>query len=301
MSHSHHHHSHSLDVQGTKNISVAFFLNLSFTVVELIGGILTNSMAILSDAIHDLGDSLSLGLAWYFQTLSGKKGDKQYSYGYKRFSLLGAIINSFVLIIGSFVVLYESVPRLFHPEQPKVEGMFLLAIVGIVVNGAAVFRLKKGNSINEKVVSLHLLEDVLGWGAVLIGSVVMYFVNLPVIDPLLSLGISVYVLLNVFRNIRQTFRIILQAVPDEINLTGISEKIMQFPEIKNVHDLHIWSADGNYNVLTAHIVTDKLYEMQELAEMKAKLRDMLTDNGIQHATFEFETDTEQCNMEQCCS
>lgn len=297
--HSHHHHSHG--AHDTKNISVAFFLNLSFTVIELIGGILTNSMAILSDAIHDLGDSISLGLAWYFQKLSKRKGDKQYSYGYKRFSLLGAIINSVVLIIGSFIVLYESVPRLFHPEQPKVEGMFLLAIVGILVNGAAVFRLKKGNSINEKVVSLHLLEDVLGWVAVLIGSSIMYFVDMPIIDPILSLGISVYVLINVFRNIRQTFRIILQGVPDEIDPTSITEKILEVPEVKALHDLHIWSADGNYNILTAHIVTDKTYDMNEMADIKSRLRSLLAENDIQHATFEFETSSEECSFESCCS
>lgn len=155
----HHHQHHHSDV---KNIKVAFFLNVTFTIVEIIGGFFTNSIAILSDAVHDLGDSLSLGMAWYFQKKAKNGSDKLFSYGYKRFSLLGAIINSIVLIVGSIFILTEAIPRLFHPEQAEVKGMFLLAILGLIVNGAAVLRLKKGHSINEKVVSLHLLEDVLG-------------------------------------------------------------------------------------------------------------------------------------------
>jgi len=193
MSESHHNHHHHT----TENIKVAFFLNLSFTVIELVGGLLTNSMAILSDALHDLGDSVSLGLAWYFQRIAQKKSDLSYSYGYKRFSLLGAFINSLILSVGSIFILVEAIPRLFDPKQPDASGMIILAIIGVIVNGFAVLRLKKGKSINEKVVSLHLLEDVLGWLAVLIGSIVMYFFNLPVIDSLLSIGIAIFILLNV--------------------------------------------------------------------------------------------------------
>lgn len=295
-----HHHPHTHQTHHTENIRVAFFLNLIFAIIELAGGFFTNSMAIISDAVHDFGDSFSLALAWYFQKVSSKNSDKQYSYGYKRFSLLGAFINSLVLLLGSMVVLYESIPRLIHPQQPKVEGMLLLAIIGILVNGAAVFRLKKGRSINEKVVSLHLLEDVLGWIAVLIGSLLMYFVNLPVIDPIMSIGISVFILFNVYRNIRQAARIILQAVPSEISLAGIQGKMKELNEVQDVHDLHIWSADGNYNILTAHIVTDKPYGMEEIADIKYRLRELLSQNDIQHATFEFETSTEVCSMENCC-
>lgn len=298
MSHDHHHHTHQHS--DVKNIKVAFFLNLAFTVLEIVGGFFTNSIAILSDAVHDLGDSLSLGLAWYFQKMAKKGSSATFSYGYKRFSLLGAIINSIVLTVGSIFVLSAAIPRLFNPEAPHAQGMFLLAIVGILVNGAAVLRLKKGNSINEKVVSLHLLEDVLGWTAILVGSVIMYFFDLPIIDPILSVVISLYVLSNVYKNLRQSLHIILQGIPDEMNITEISDFLKQNHAIENVHDLHIWSIDGNYNVLTIHIVLKDSLLLDKLADIKNEIRDSLTLKGIHHATIEFEMIDENCSMEKCC-
>src|ERR1035437_4013039 len=215
MAHEHHH-------QEVKNIKVAFFLNLFFTLLEIVGGFFTNSMAILSDALHDLGDCLSLGLASYFQRISNKGSDTSYSYGYRRFSLMGAIINCIVLTVGSIFILVEAIPRIFHPEKTQAAGMFLLAIVGILINGIAFLRLKKGDSMNEKVVSIHFLEDVLSWVAILVGSVVMYFFKVPFIDPLLSVGISIFILFNVYSNIRQTLHIILQGIPAEIDIVEIS-------------------------------------------------------------------------------
>ncbi|MDD3079066.1 MAG: cation diffusion facilitator family transporter [Paludibacter sp.] len=302
MSHSHsHNHSHDHHhYDDVKNIKVAFFLNLGFTLIEIAGGFFTNSIAILSDAVHDLGDSLSLGLAWYFQKLSQKGSDKHFSYGYKRFSLLGAFINSFVLLVGSVLIITVSVSRLFEPQEPKADWMILLAIVGVIVNGAAVFRLKKGDSLNEKVVSLHLLEDVLGWAAILVGSIVMYFVDIPILDPLMSLSISVFILYNVFRNMKQGFHIILQGIPDEIDLAKITNLIKSTDKIENVHDLHIWSIDGNLNILTAHIVLDKEYNMKEIAILKDIIREKLAEEGIKHATLEFENKNEDCSYEKCC-
>jgi cobalt-zinc-cadmium efflux system protein len=290
-----HHHDHS-DV---KNIKAAFFLNLFFTIFEIAGGFFTNSMAILSDAVHDFGDCVSLGLAWYFQKMTRKASDNSFSYGYKRFSLLGAIINSIVLVVGSIFILSSAIPRIFHPEKAQAEGMIILAIVGVLVNGAAVFRLKKGNTINEKVVSLHFLEDVLGWLAILLGAVVMHFFNLPVIDPLLSVGIALFVLSNVYKNIRQTLHIILQGIPDEVDITEISELLQQFKGIDDIHDLHVWSVDGNYNVLTVHAVVGDTLPMEKLAELKTEIRESLQIKGIQHATIEFETENEKCVFEKC--
>ena len=295
MSDSHHHHQHTKE-----NIKVAFFLNLCFTVIELVGGLLTNSMAILSDALHDLGDSVSLGLAWYFQKIAQKKSDLSYSYGYKRFSLLGAFINSLILSVGSIFILIEAIPRLFDPKQPDASGMIILAIIGVIVNGFAVLRLKKGKSINEKVVSLHLLEDVLGWLAVLIGSIVMYFFNLPVIDSLLSIGIAIFILLNVFKNIRQSIRIILQGVPDSVDIELVKNELKTFANISDVHDLHIWSVDGEYNVLTVHIVLNENMQQEKLTDLKHKIKSRLHDFNIQHVTIEFEMKDEMCELEKCC-
>lgn len=299
MSHNHIH-DHLHDHSDVKNIKVAFFLNFGFTLLEIAGGFFTNSIAILSDAVHDLGDSLSLGLAWYFQKVARKGSDTSYSYGYKRFSLLGAVINSIVLIAGSIFILTAAVPRIFNPQHTQVEGMFLLAIVGILVNGAAVFRLKKGDSLNEKVVSLHLLEDVLGWAAILVGSIVMYFFDVPVLDPIMSIAIACFVLFNVYKNIRQSLRIILQGIPVEVDVTDISTQLLLFDEIESIHDIHIWSVDGNYNVMTVHVVLKQVLELDRLAMLKVKIRELLEAEGIQHVTIEFETANESCNFEKCC-
>jgi len=295
-----HDHNHTHYNEDVKNIRVAFFLNLLFTVIEIVGGILTNSVAILSDAVHDLGDSFSLGLSWYFQRIAKRPRTRNYTYGYKRFSLMGAIINSVILTLGSVMILMNAIPRLFNPQQPDVKGMLLLAVLGVVVNGAAVLKLRKGRSLNEKVVSLHLLEDVLGWLAVLLGAGVMYFVDAPFIDPLLSIAISVFILFNVYRNIRQSLRIILQGSPDLINIDEIEKTVTALVNVRNVHDLHVWSVDGEYNVLTIHVVLSAPLPMTELHSLKEEIRKRLFSLNVQHSTIEFETPDEDCEMERCC-
>jgi len=293
----HHHHHHHSD---GNNIQAAFFLNLFFTLIEITGGLVTNSVSIISNAVHDLGDSLSLGLAWYFQKVAKRGSDSSYSYGYKRFSLLGAIVNSVVLVTGSILILTVAIPRILHPVSANTGGMLLLATVGVLVNGAAVFRLKNGNSLNEKVVSLHLLEDVLGWLAVLIGAVVMRFFNLPVLDPIMSVAIACFVVINVFKNVRQSLRIILQGIPSDLDIMDIAAHIQEFDGVSDVHDLHIWSVDGNYNVLTVHVVVNAGFSMTTISELKEKIRFSLERKGIQHVTIEFEFAGENCSMENCC-
>ncbi|MFA6702787.1 MAG: cation diffusion facilitator family transporter [Dysgonamonadaceae bacterium] len=295
MSKSHQHHNHNPE----GNIKAAFFLNLLFTVIEFIGGALTNSMAILSDAVHDLGDSISLGLSWYFQRLSKKGSNKVYTYGYKRFSLMGAIINSLILLVGSSLILISAIPRLKNPEQPETEGMILLAILGIIVNGAAILRLRRGKSLNEKVVTLHMLEDVLGWVAVLIGAIVMNFVYIPILDPILSIAIACYVLSNIFKNMRESFRIILQGAPNAIDTDKIIEIVSEFTEVQSVHDVHIWSADGEFNIMTVHVVLHEGKSLSDLYVLKEAIRTKLAEYNIQHATIEFETPNEDCILENC--
>lgn len=289
-----HHHHHE-----TKNLKAAFFLNLAFTIIEIIGGFFTNSVAILSDALHDLGDSLSLGLSWYFQNVSKKGRSKKFSYGYGRFSLLGAIINAVVLLTGSIIIITEAIPRILNPETPDTEGMIYLAILGVVVNGAAVLKLKRGVSINEKVVSLHLLEDVLGWIAVLIGAIIMHFYDAPIIDPLLSLGIATFILFNVFRNLKQSFRIILQGTPKGIPINKIIESIENIEGIKSIHDCHMWTLEGEQNIFSAHLVVDENHQIKDLISLKKEVRKLLHDAGVEHATLEFETEEEDCQLEDC--
>ncbi|WP_420388373.1 cation diffusion facilitator family transporter [Roseivirga sp.] len=290
--HHHHHHGHG---QSTKNLKIAFFLNLFFTVVELVGGLITGSLAILSDALHDLGDSLSIGLSWYFQNLSEKKRDNHFSYGYKRFSLLGAIINAVVLLIGSVIIISEAVPAVLNPGEVDEQGMLYIAIFGVIVNGAAVLRLRKGSSINEKVISLHLLEDVLGWIAVLIGSLLIMYFDWYFIDPLLSVLIALFIIYNVFNNLKKSFQIILQATPQNINVDKVHEKLRTIPEVVEIHDCHIWSMDGEYHVFSAHLVLDKSYELKLQSSIKKRAKHLLHEMGIEHSTLEFELQDEDCD------
>lgn len=298
MAHGHHHHHHHGHHHGEgSNIKVAFFLNLGFTLLEIVGGIWINSVAILSDALHDLGDSLSLGLAWYFEKVAKRGRDHKYTFGYKRFSILGAVINSVVLLVGSFFILSEAIPRLWNPEEVHAPGMIGFAILGIVVNGAAVLRLKKGNSINERVVRLHLMEDVLGWVAVLVGGVILYFFDLPWIDPLLSVAITVYVLYNVVRNLRDTMTILLQASPPHLKPQEIEAKLQAIPGISSVHDLHVWTMDGSYHILTVHAVTSTSLPPAQAEELKKEVRAAMAEMDIQHVTLELESPDEVCSHE----
>ena len=290
-----HKHTHGAHHE-TKNIKVAFFLNLVFTIIEIIGGILTNSMAILSDALHDLGDSFSLGMSWYFQNLSNKKPNDKFTYGYSRFSLLGALLNSVILFAGSIFIIYKSTNRIMHPEEVEEVGMMYLAILGIIVNGAAVLKLKRGTSINERVVSLHLLEDVLGWVVVLVASIIMQFVEVPWLDAALSLGIAGYILFNVYKNLKDSLRVVLQASPIEGETDVLHKKIEQELEGGEIRDFHLWSLDGEYHICTIHIKLAKEISCQEQDLLRAKIKGILVKDHIVHTTIEFQMGEEGCEL-----
>jgi cobalt-zinc-cadmium efflux system protein len=285
-------HSHSHNHAETGNIKVAFFLNLGFTLIEIVGGFFTNSIAILSDALHDMGDTLSLGMSWYFQRLAGRDHDHKYSYGYHRFSVLGALINGFVLLAGSIYIVAESIPRFIHPEATNKEGMMGLAVLGIVVNGIAALRMRKGSSLNEQVVSLHLLEDVLGWVGILIGSILMKFYDWPWLDPLMSLGLAVFILSNVYKNLKQVFQVILQGTPKDVNMIELETYLKSLPGVQEFHDLHVWSMDGEFNILSVHLVRPHVDD----AEFKQQVREGLSKLHVHHATLELEAPGENCDF-----
>ncbi|MFN3236508.1 MAG: cation diffusion facilitator family transporter [Pseudomonadales bacterium] len=288
-----HHHTHHHD-ESTSRIAWAFFLNVSFTIIEFIGGWLTNSTAIMADAVHDLGDSLSIGLAWILGTLSKRESTSKFSYGYRRFSLLGALINGIVLIIGSIWVMSEAIPKLFNPEMPVVEGMFALAILGVTVNGYAAFKLSKGKSLNEQILNWHLLEDVLGWVAVLVVSIVLMFVEWPILDPILSIAFTLFILINVLRNLWATTKLFLQAAPDADTAKAIHESLFSFAEVKDIHHLHFWSLDGEHHVMTAHLELNELVEPARQIQLKTEIADQLSGFGLEHTTIELEFPNEPC-------
>lgn len=288
--HAHNHrHSHGSS-SAEKNISVAFYLNAFFVVVELVGGLLTNSMAILSDALHDFGDCLSLATAWFLQKKSQKGRDHKYSYGYKRFSLLGSVFLSGVLTVSSIIVIVEAIKRIVSPQEVSAQGMLWMALFGIAINGAAALRVKRGTSLNERAVYLHIMEDVLGWVGVLVVSVVMMFVYVPILDSLLSIAISVWVLSNVYGNIKSVFRILLQGTPENVDAEKLKQRIMQLPGVEGVHDLHIWSLDGEAHVMTLHVVSD----VDNVQELKRELQKVAREFGVVHTTTEIERSRETC-------
>lgn len=263
--HAHHHHHHH---SPSANIGIAFALNIGFAFFELIGGALTNSVAVLSDALHDLGDSLSLGMAWLLNRYARRSPDARYTYGYQRFSLLGALLNALILVSGSLFVLSEAVQRLQNPEPFHQSGLLLIAIIGIVVNGAAVLRLRKGGSLSERVISWHLIEDVLGWAAVLVMGIVALFVDAPILDPLLSIAITTFVLINAVRSVWRTARVFMQAVPQDVDVAALEQKLSAVDGVHSVHRLRVWSLDGEHHVLSAHLVVDPAAEAGTLQRIK---------------------------------
>ncbi|MGD2158791.1 MAG: cation diffusion facilitator family transporter [Anaerolineales bacterium] len=289
-----HDHQHSTD--STANIKTAFFLNLGFTLLEVVGGLWTNSLAILSDSVHDLGDSISLGLAWYLDRYSKRDRDDRYSYGYRRFSLLGALANTIILIIGSILILSQAVPRLMEPEHSNAQGMVLFAIVGILVNGAAVLRLRGSRSLNARVVAWHLLEDVLGWIAVLIVAVILLFADIHVLDPILSILITSYVLYNVVKNLRATLSLFLQAVPEDFDIDQLEKDISAVENVVSTHHTHIWSLDGEHHVLTTHVVVDESTSKDQVLCVREDIKKMLTAYDFSHMTVEIEFGDDDCGM-----
>jgi len=291
MQHEHHH-------DAEKRISLAFFLNFGFALFEIAGGVFTNSVAILSDAFHDLGDSVALVIAWFFERYSKRTADEKYSFGYRRFSLLGAVINGFIIVGGSIFVLTRALPRLLHPEATRSGWMLLFAAVGIVVNGIAVLRLRKGKSYNEKIVFWHLFEDVLGWVVVLVVSVVLVFREYYILDPILSILITLYILFNVARVIRKTVSVLLQSVPGGFDIGLIENDIRKIDGVRSVHHTHVWSLDGSHSVLSTHVVVCDGCSKEEVIRIKGEVRELFSGKNISHLTIETEYECEECGMKE---
>ena len=281
-------------MKSEKNILIAFLLNLFFAVFEFVGGIFTGSVAVLSDALHDIGDALSIGLAFVFEKKSKRQSDEVYTYGYGRYSVLGGLITTIVLIIGSVLVITQSVGRLITPVEINYNGMIIFALVGVSVNFAAAYITRHGDSVNQKAVNLHMLEDVLGWVTVLIGAIVMRFTDLYIIDPIMSVAVAIFILINALKNIKAVVEIFLEKAPRDISTVEIKNHLLAIDGVADVHHIHIRSFDGHNHYATMHIVTD-----QDPHTIKEKVRCELKDHGIVHATIETEKSDEICHEKHC--
>lgn len=280
-----------------KNVGFAAVLNILFTVIELIGGFLTNSLALIADALHDFADSFALIIAWYAEKKAKKPATSKMTFGYRRLSLLSATFTIIVLIAGSLFVLTQAIPRLISPEPVNAEGMVLIAVIGVTINGLGYFRLKKGMSQNEKVLSWHLLEDILGWIVLLTGAIIMKFWNKPIIDPIMTIGFTVFVLWGVSRNAKETLNLLLEGVPEYINIDEIKESILSVEGVKMVHDIHIWSLEGETDILTAHVVVEDKY-LQKPDKMRQSIKSKLEEHHIEHSTLELESEG-LCSATEC--
>lgn len=277
-----------------KNILIAFILNLSFSIIEFIGGTITGSVAIISDAIHDIGDAMSIGLSFFLERKSKKQPDDTYTYGYARYSVIGSIITTIILIFGSIMVIYNAINRILNPVEINYNGMIIFALIGAVVNFAAAWFTKEGDSLNQKAVNLHMLEDVLGWVVVLIGAVIMRFTDISIIDPIMSIGVAIFILSHSVSNLKEVIDLFLEKIPHNIDMDEIKEHLCEIDGIEDVHHIHIWSMDGYSNYATMHIVTDA-----EPHKIKEKVREELREHGIGHSTLELEGVDEHCHAEHC--
>lgn len=278
-----------------KNILIAFILNISFSIFELIGGIFTNSISIISDAVHDFGDALSIGISLILEKISKKKPDEKYTYGYARYSVLGALITTIVLTVGSIFVILGGINRILNPKPINYDGMIIFAIFGVVINFLAAYFTREGDSINQKAVNLHMLEDVLGWVVVLIGSILMKFTNISLVDSIMSIGIAIYILINAFKNLKDILDLFLEKTPKNISIEKIKKHLLEIKEIVDVHHIHIWSMDGVTNYSTMHIIT----EDQNIKELKNKIREEMNELGISHTTIEIEYKNDNCDEKEC--
>ena len=276
-----------------KNILLAFILNISFSIFEFFGGLFTNSVAILSDSIHDLGDAFSIGVSYFMEKKSKKKANNKYTYGYIRYSVLGSVITTTILLVGSVLVIIGAIQRLFKPVEVNYQGMIIFAIIGVILNSLAAFVTREGDSLNQKSVNLHMLEDVLGWIVVLIGAIVMNFTDIKMLDSIMSIGVALFILINALKNLKTVVDIFLAKTPSDIDIDELKEHLLEIKDVDDIHHIHVWSIDGYNNYATMHIVT----KAKDTKKVKEEIREELEEHNICHAILE--TEDEACDDKEC--
>lgn len=293
-------------------LTLAFWLNFIFSIIEVVGGILTNSTAIITDALHDFTDAIAISFAVWIEKLSSKKRTSKFSYGYKRFSLLSALGMSLLLITGAILMITNAIESFINPQKVYSVGMLWLAILGIAINGFAFIKIRNktghhhahshqhdhSNNHNSKAIMLHLLEDVLSWGAVLIGALIIYFTDWYWIDGALAISIAIFIGYNAIRNLTGTMKVLLQSVPETVNVEQLTNKLQQIDGVKDIHDLHIWSLDGDYNVCTLHAIVDDI-NINRHSDISSTIMQILEEYQINHPTIQIETSSTSCKLINC--
>ena len=272
---------------------LAFFLNLTYAIVEFIAGGVFGSSAVLADSVHDLGDAIAIGISAFLETISNREEDNQYTLGYKRFSLLGALLTAIILMTGSVLVILENVTKILNPQPVNDEGIFWLGIIAITINVLASLVVGKGKTKNESILSLHFLEDTLGWVAVILMAIVLRFTDWYILDPLLSLVISFFILTKATPRFWSALKIFLEAVPEGVEAGNLEKDLEALTNVKSVNQLSIWSMDGLENNAIIHIC---IKDWEKIMETKEAVRQFLEERGVQNITIE--VDSSQINHSQ---
>ena len=279
---------------------LAFFLNLSYAIVEFIAGGVFGSSAVLADSVHDMGDAIAIGVSAFLETISNREEDSHYTLGYKRFSLLGAMVTAVILMTGSVLVILGNITKLFHPQAVNDEGILWLGIIAISVNVIASLVVRKGKTKNESILSLHFLEDTLGWVAVILMAIVLRFTDWYILDPLLSLVISIFILSKAIPRFWSTLKIFLDAVPEGVDIKQVKSDLEQLDHVASINQLNLWSMDGLEKNAIVHVC---LKEIEQMELCKESIRSKLKDCGFQNVTIEVDADlethqTHKRNMEE---
>ena len=282
----------------SKNILFAFILNFSFAIIELFGGVFTNSIAIITHSIHDFGDSLSFLISYFLERIATKRPNKKYTFGYQRYSLLGALVTSMILLFTSLLVIKEAIVRIFNPEPVNYSGMLLFAFLGVFINLIAALKTHSKKSIHSESVSIHLMEDVLTWSAVLVSAILISIFNIDVVDPILSVLISIYIIFHACKHILKVINIILEKIPDAIDINDISNYLLENTSIQKINHIHIWSLDGINNYITLHVVVDHNLKNNKIIKIKKDIRKKLKKKHINHITIEIDYDNEKQDVER---
>ena len=266
---------------------LAFFLNLSYAIVEFIAGGIFGSSAVLADSIHDLGDAIAIGISAFLETISNREEDSHYTLGYKRFSLLGALVTAVILMTGSVLVILGNITKLFHPQPVNDEGILWLGIIAVSINVLASLVVRKGKTKNESILSLHFLEDTLGWIAVILMAIILRFTDWYILDPLLSLVISFFILSKAIPRFWSTLKIFLDAVPEGVDIKQVKSDLEQLEYVASVNQINLWTMDGLEKNAIIHVCLEHIKHMEVCKE---SIRDLLKDCGFQNITIEVDAD-----------
>lgn len=272
---------------------LAFFLNLSFAIVEFIAGGIFGSSAVLADSVHDFGDAVAIGISAFLESISNRKEDSHYTLGYKRFSLLGAMVTAVILMTGSGMVILENISKIFHPQPVNDEGLLWLGIIAITINVLASLVIRKGQTKNESILSLHFLEDTLGWVAVILMAIILRFTDWYILDTLLSLAIFFFILSKALPRFWSTLKIFLDAVPEGVDIQKIKTDLAELDHVASINQLNLWTMDGLEKNAIVHLC---LEDWEKMTETKNQVRQLLEERGVQNITIE--VDTSQSNHEQ---